>query len=176
MNHDRLGLSRKWNIKWKRSERLERRARFTLEAKPAAVFPLLCPVLEYAWLPGWKCRMAYSESGVAENNCQFYTQEGFGRTALWTCVAYEPDTFVDYLVTTGRDAVMRLSLRLTPAENDRTDVDWRMLFTGLSALGRFVINRRFSPAAFDSMMRDRERELNWYLTHGTMSGATGTAG
>jgi hypothetical protein len=167
MEHDRLALSRKWNIKWKKSDRFERRARFTLNGSAAEIFPLLCPVLEYAWLPGWQCVMVYSESGVAENNCLFYTKENFGKKALWTCIAQEPDTFVDYLVTSGRDMVMRLSVRLEENGN-KTEVDWRMLFTGLSGLGRHVIKRRFSRENFEKMMQDRERELNWYLKHGTM--------
>jgi hypothetical protein len=168
MQHDRLALTRKWNIKWEKSERTERQARFTLNGTPDRIFPLLCPVLEYAWLPGWKCTMTYSDSGVAEKDCMFYTNEGFGKTALWTCVAHEPDSFVDYLVTTGRDAVMRLNIRLKETGPGKTEVDWRMLFTGLSGLGRFVIRRRFSRTQFETMMRNRERELNWYLEHGRM--------
>jgi hypothetical protein len=170
MSNDRLSLSRKWNIKWKPGERGEHKALFTLNGTPDRIFPLLCPVLEYAWLPGWKCTMAYSDTGVAEKDCMFYTNEGVGKTALWTCVAHEPDSFVDYLATTGRTGAMRLTIRLTPNGSDKTEVEWRMLFTGLSALGRLVIRRRFSRERFKRMMRDRERELNWYLEHGAMIG------
>ncbi len=167
MQQDRLSLSQKWNIPWKKSERFERKARFTLNGSAARIFPLLCPVLEYAWLPGWQCRMIYSDSGVAENNCMFSTREGVGNTTLWTCVTHEPDTFVDYLAI-SRDAVMRLSIRLKETGKSNTEVDWRMLFTVLSALGRHVVKRRFTQEKFNLMMRDRQRELNWYLQHGTM--------
>jgi hypothetical protein len=96
-----------------------------------------------------------------------------GKFALWTCVAHSPDTFVDYLVTSGRDTVMRLSIRLQETGRDRTEVDWRMLFTAMSPLTRAILKRRFSQVAFDAMMRDRKRELTWYLKHKTMIGKTG---
>jgi hypothetical protein len=170
MKDDKLALSKKYDIKWIKSDRFERKGGFTLNGSAKDIFPLLCPVLEYAWLPGWKCRMAYSDSGAAENNCVFFTREAPGKTALWTCVAYEPPAFIEYLVTSGRDVVMRLSVRLAETGRGRTEVDWRMLFTAFSCIGRTLLRRRFTEAAFDKMMSDRERELNWYLGHGTMIG------
>jgi hypothetical protein len=44
-----------------------------IAADPQKVFPLLCPVREYEWIEPWQCRVRYSESGVAENNCIFET-------------------------------------------------------------------------------------------------------
>ncbi len=35
-------------------------------ASPGKVFPLLCPVLEAKWVPGWEYRLIYSQSGIAE--------------------------------------------------------------------------------------------------------------
>jgi hypothetical protein len=174
MNNEKLALSKKYNIKWLKAERFERRRQFTLDAPAAEIFPLLCPVLEYAWLPGWKCRMVYSASGAAENNCMFFTIDFPGKTSLWTCVAYEPDTFVDYLVAIGRDAVMRLSARLKETGRGRTELDWRMLFTAVSPLARIVLKRRFSEKNFDVFIKDRERQLHWYLKHGTMIGKKGS--
>jgi hypothetical protein len=37
----------------------------TNDASPEIVFPLLCPVREAEWVPDWKYRMIYSQSGVA---------------------------------------------------------------------------------------------------------------
>ena len=34
-----------------------------LNAPPATVFPLLCPVREAEWVPGWTVRMIHSASG-----------------------------------------------------------------------------------------------------------------
>ena len=40
----------------------------------------------------------------------------------------------------------------------------------ITRLERKVIRRRFTQAAFDGMMRARERELNLYLAQGSMIG------
>jgi hypothetical protein len=83
---------------WRRSTRIERIGEFDLNGTAGEIFPLLCPILEYDWLPGWRCTMLYSDSGVAEDNAIFHTTERPGLRAVWTCIAYEPDSFTEYLV------------------------------------------------------------------------------
>ena len=44
------------------------------------IFPLLCPVREYDWIPGWGCDVQFTESGVAEDLCVFSTDTSdFGK-------------------------------------------------------------------------------------------------
>ena len=47
----------------------------TNAASPERVFPLLCPVREADWIPGWRYKLIYSESGVAELGCIFATED-----------------------------------------------------------------------------------------------------
>jgi len=47
----------------------------TNPASPEKVFPLLCPVREADWIPGWRYTLIYSDSGVAELGCIFTTQD-----------------------------------------------------------------------------------------------------
>jgi hypothetical protein len=62
-----------------------------LDAPPDRIFPLLCPVREYDWIPTWSCDMIYSESGVAENDCVFATAfPEEGPRESWVVVRYEP--------------------------------------------------------------------------------------
>ncbi len=155
-------------IGWHSSSRIERISRFNLNGTPAEIFPLLCPVLEYDWLPDWKCTMCYSDSGVAEIDTVFHTKEQLGRTAVWTCITFEPDTFIEYLAVSEKDVVMRLSIRLEETVPEKTSVAWRMLFTMTSHLGKAVIKKAFSEEKFREMMASREKELNYYLKHGSM--------
>ena len=53
----------------------------TNPATPEKVFPLLCLVREDDWLPGWKYRLIYSDSGVAELGCVFTTPNPPGSAA-----------------------------------------------------------------------------------------------
>ena len=56
--------------------RIDRQFQTRLTAPPERVFPLLCPIKEYDWIPQWRCEMIYSKSGVAELGCVFKTDFG----------------------------------------------------------------------------------------------------
>ena len=62
----------------------------TNEAPPDKVFPLLCPVREADWVPGWKYNLIYSESGVAEDGCVFSTPNDGGPDTTWMVTRYDP--------------------------------------------------------------------------------------
>ncbi len=156
--------------KWKAGERSERIGRFSLDGKPRDIFPLLCPVREYEWLPGWSCTMAYAVSGAAEKDAIFHTVEAFGKKAVWTLITFQPDGFVEYLIVSGRDAVVRLSISLVENPAGGTDVTWRMLFTTTSLPGKTVVAHAFSEERFRAMMERRQAELGHFLTTGTMIG------
>lgn len=66
------------------SPRLTRHYVQRIRATPEEVFPLLCPELEKAWLPGWDAQMIHSGSGVAERGAVFET-----RTATWIVTEYD---------------------------------------------------------------------------------------
>jgi hypothetical protein len=72
--------------------------RFTHEythnvAPPETVFPLLCPVREADWVPGWRYRLIYSESGIAEYGCVFITPNEDGTETTWVVTDYDPPSF-----------------------------------------------------------------------------------
>ena len=62
------------------SSRITRSFVQRIHASPEDVFPLLCPELEMAWLPGWDYRMIHSASGVAERGAVFETAHVLGKT------------------------------------------------------------------------------------------------
>lgn len=83
---------------------------FTLDASPGRVFPLLCPVVEYAWIHDWECTMVHSASGVAELGCVFLRGEG----ETWITTRYEPPTRIDYAIFSPGRTVGTLEFTLTP--------------------------------------------------------------
>jgi hypothetical protein len=155
--------------KWVSGERFERVAHFTLKAPPKSVFPLLCPVREYEWLPDWKCTMYYSKSGVAEKDAIFSTVEAPGRKAMWTAITYEPDLFIEYLIVSGADAVVRLGISLEDG-GASTSVTWRLLLTGTSRLGKKALSKAWSAPKFDGFIGKMKARLAHYLETGAMLG------
>jgi hypothetical protein len=149
-------------VRWAKGERFERKARIMVAARAEELFPLLCPVREYEWIPDWRCRMVYSGSGVAEKDAVFTTVERPFGNVLWTCAVYEPPRRIEYLITQGSRASIRLELALNE-EGGRTALDWTMRFTAASPFLAALLRRKMSEKAFAAMVRERERQLAEYF-------------
>jgi hypothetical protein len=148
--------------KWKRAVRIEREMSFELKAEAARIFPLLCPVREYDWIPDWSCEMRYSESGLAEKDAIFVTTIMPGKKATWCCVTYEPPELVEYVFVVSGGSVVRLSIRLEGVGDGRTRVTWAMRFTLSKLMARFT-SKVTSREGFDAMIAGRKSQLEEYF-------------
>ena len=63
----------------------------SINGTPGQVFPLLCPVREVDWIPGWTTDWVISQSGVAEQNCIFQTppRPGAGVASKWVITRHD---------------------------------------------------------------------------------------
>jgi uncharacterized protein YndB with AHSA1/START domain len=97
----------------------------TLIAAPAHhVFPLLCPVREPEWIPGWSCELIHTSSGLAEKGCVFRTDSPSGRgTMTWVMTAYEPAERVEFTCVATDGLVMRIEAALRD-HGGRTTLRW----------------------------------------------------
>ena len=152
-------------------------------ATPEKVFPLLCPVREADWIPGWRHKLIYSESGVAELGCVFttedrviesekYSSQSITRDAIstttWICTEYNPSEFcIAYVWIKPGLVATELWIKLTAAENGQTRSHIRFRYTGLSLEGNLQVES-YDRNWFESKMRGWERSINHYLTTGQM--------
>lgn len=130
-----------------------------------AVFPLLCPVLEYDWIPHWRCEMIHSECGVAETDCVFTTQFPDTGPQTWTCSRYEPPLRIDYVIM-GPHHVTRLGIRLEELAQGSRSI-WTRTYTGLDEQGNAVVDA-VTEAHYAAQATLLERLLNHYLQTGSM--------
>jgi hypothetical protein len=138
----------------------------TNPAAPERVFPLLCPVREAEWVPGWQYRMIYSQSGVAEEGCVFTTPNDTGPESTWLVTEYRPPRRIDFVwIQPGRMAA-RLRFELAWA-GGQTNLHARYEYTGLSLEGDAQVER-FTEAWFESKMQRFQAALNHYLQTGKM--------
>ena len=107
-----------------------------LEAPPTEVFPLLCPVREYEWIPGWECAPVHLSSGYAEEDGVFTTAfERDGPLDTWVITRYRPPVEIEFLrVNAWR--VVRFHIGLKPEGEEQTRATWRQLITATSDEGR----------------------------------------
>lgn len=106
-----------------------------IRATPASVFPLLCPVREYDWIPEWECRLIYSESGLAELGCIFQTdREADGGTDTWVVSRHEPNRAIAF-VRVNVVRAMLYEIDLEPLGENASRLTWRQTVTALHEAG-----------------------------------------
>ncbi len=152
-------------MKIARPNRVTRTYTQRLVAPPDAVFPLLCPVREADWIPGWDPLLVISASGLAEPDCIFVTSSQ-PSDALWYVTRHEPQAgFVEMIRVTPAVTACRLTIRLrATAAGCEADVTYS--HTSLGPQGDdFVAS--FTEDFYRRFMQEWESKLNHYLRHGT---------
>ena len=99
------------------------------------VFPLLCPVREYEWVPYWDCNMVYSESGHAEKGCVFETNFPGRGDMTWIVTGYDPPQAIQYTIFKPASHVWDIEIDLTTLDSEQTRLIWRHTYTGLTPEG-----------------------------------------
>lgn len=136
-----------------------------VNAPPEAIFPLLCPVREFDWIPSWECDVIYTESGLAELGCVFQTDRpADGGVDTWVISRYEPSRRIAF-VRVNALRTMVYDVKLKPNSDGTTTLEWVQLITGLNALGDEHVNG-MKAGEFSAMVRNMERLLDHYLKHG----------
>jgi hypothetical protein len=136
-------------------------------ASPEKVFPLLCPVREAEWVPDWKCRMIYSQSGVAELGCVFTTPSEHGGDTTWLVTQYDPGSFrIAYAWVAPALVLAQLEIKLQASSEHKTAAHIQYSYTGLSEQGNSVVEH-YDRAWFEHKMKHWETAINYYLRTGT---------
>lgn len=145
----------------------------TNPAPPEKVFPLLCPVREADWLPGWQYRLVYSDSGVAELGCIFITSNPSSAPGVpasettWIVTDYDPAAFrIAYLWMNPGRVIAELVIQLTRSGGEETRSHIRYRYTGLSPEGNRELEG-YDKEWFERRLRNWETTINHYLKTGT---------
>jgi hypothetical protein len=145
----------------------------TNDAPPEKVFPLLCPVREADWVPGWQYRLVYSESGLAEDGCVFSTPNDAGPETVWMVTHYDPAAFtIAFAWIEPGTIATQIRIALAPAPGGKTTARIHYLYTGLCPAGNAVLDR-YTPDWFRSKMQSWETAINHFLRHGSLIPAAG---
>lgn len=142
----------------------------TNNAAPEKVFPLLCPVREADWAPGWQYRLIYSDSGVAELGCIFTTPNPPGAHAspekTWIVTDYDPSAFrIGFVWMNPNRVATEIRIQLTRESEATTKAKIRYRYTSLSEEGNREIET-YDDAWFRNMMEGWESAINHYLSGG----------
>jgi len=143
----------------------------SIKGTPAQVFPLLCPVREVDWIPGWTTDWVISNSGVAEQNCIFQTppRPGAGGAAsIWVITRHDADAFeVEMLKVTPEFTVGKLQISLSAQGKTGTNATIAYEFTSLGPLGDTYLEG-FTAQWYEKFMQVWEGQMNHYLETGEL--------
>jgi hypothetical protein len=139
--------------------RLVRQASFVVEAPRALVFPLLCPVRERDWLPGWQADVVYSKSGLVEDGCIFRSRNPKLGEGLYATSRHEPEAgIVEFVVFYPGILVMKLDILATATGLESTRLRWRRTYTALGPEGRAFLDG-LTEEVFNQQMQGMHRSL-----------------
>lgn len=148
--------------------RVRRTYRQHLDAPPERVFPLLCPVREADWVPGWDPSLVVSASGVAEDDCVFVMPRNDADDAIWVITRHDASAHaVEFVKVTPGHTVGRIAIALASDGPQHTVAAVTYQYTALSDAGEAFV-RDFTEAAYVDVMQRWEQRLNHYLRTGRM--------
>jgi len=142
-------------------------------APPQEVFPLLCPVREADWVPGWQYRMIYSQSGVAELGCVFTTPNEDGSDTTWMVTEYDPAALhIAFAWVNPGLVAAEIRIHLEAKSTQETTARIQYTYTGLTERGNREVERLDAPW-FAHKMKSWEAAINHYLRTGSKIDTTG---
>jgi hypothetical protein len=142
-----------------------------LHAPPERVFPLLCPVREVDWAPGWMPEIVLSESAVCEPECIFVTPPEFDSepsNSIWVVTKHDPDNWAVemYKVAPGH-TVSKLEIALEAKGESSTAAHISYEITAIGAPGDEFM-KEFTEKWYEAFMIDWEKAMNHYLDTGSI--------
>lgn len=142
-----------------------------VSGSPEQVFPLLCPVREYEWIPDWKSETVYLKSGHAEDGGVFVTNFPGRGPGTWVISRYEPPTAIGFVIFYPDRLVERLDVTLAAGRaggsQGGTHIRWDRTYTGLSEEGnRFLAELTGAP--LEARMQRQLRLLEHFCATGQM--------
>jgi len=144
----------------------------SINGTPEQVFPLLCPVRETDWIPGWTTDWVISDSGLAERGCIFQTppRPGAGGSAsIWVITRHDTEALeLEMIKVTPAHTVGKLQVSLSAPNHTTTNVTVAYEFTSLGPLGDAYLEG-YTAKWYEEFMKVWERQLNYYLETGELS-------
>jgi hypothetical protein len=140
-----------------------------LNAPAERVFPLLCPVLEAEWVPGWMPERVISDSGVCEQECIFVTPPESAsepNKAIWIVTKYDAvNLAIEMYKVVPEHTVSKLDILLEDDSGTATIAHVAYEITAIAAAGEKFL-KGFTEEWYQGFMKEWQLQLNYYLKTG----------
>lgn len=148
------------------SIQVTRKFALNLNSLPGEVLPLLCPVREKEWIPGWDFEWIFSRTGLIEECCLFKNQE-YGENTFWFVVEYDPSSFRIVFIQFVPDLLTaRFTVHLIGQQGGKTKAQVEYVFISQSEKGKEYIEKELTQEKLGKEMEAMELLLNAFLGEG----------
>ena len=149
----------------KKPRRVQHSYTQSINAQPDEVFPLLCPVREIDWAPGWSPDWVISDSGCIFQTPGDSTQQ---QSATWVVTRHDPENRqVEMFKLIPEHTLMRLQALLEPEGSGGTAATIAYEYTALGPDGDAFIDNCTGEWYLD-FMNHWETAMNYYLETGEL--------
>ena len=101
----------------------------TINAPVEIAFPLVCPVREYDWIPGWKCNLLYCPGGRNEKGVVFeekmsspFLLNKIGGKTTWTTLLYDKVNYRVHFSWDNKISSSIYKMEMFPIDSSKTRV------------------------------------------------------
>lgn len=147
-------------------KRVIKKHTIVLQASKEKVFPLLCPVRESEWLPGFSSKTIYSDSGISEQDGVFLTHEDKPDEAVWIIPVYEQNSFIEMIYFQSKIKVVGLKFQLNDLHDNKTSLQVEYTYTSLSDEGNRQLDA-ITDDSFKNQVNSWEVCFNYLFKTGT---------
>lgn len=110
------------------------------------VFPLLCPERQKDWLDGWSYEMKYSESGLIEQDCIFYTSTDSQTKDVWVVSFYDiVDRQIEFLRVSPEACVIKINMTVKDIKDQQAETEIIYTYTALNPRRAFFLEHYMEP-------------------------------
>jgi len=142
-----------------------------LNAPPETVFPLLCPVMEVKWAPGWMPELVITRSGICEQDCIFTTPSEMPsetHNSIWIVTKYDPAKWeLEMYKVAPEHTISKLEISLGGESGTTTTAHISYEITAIGAAGDKFMDE-FTEDWYKGFMMEWERAMNHYVNTGQM--------
>jgi hypothetical protein len=112
------------------------------------VSSMSCPVMEYDWIPDWRCELVHCPNGIAEEGTIFYEigsaptlGDSVADKCKWTAVLREPENDRIHWKLENPISTTLFKAEFDDLGNGKTKARWQMTYTPLNKRGAKVLEK-----------------------------------
>lgn len=118
----------------------------SIDASVDTVFPLVSPIEEYKWIPGWKCKLIHYPRDIIALGAIFYEISSapflignYNGKTTWTVVEYEPENYKLHFRLDNKKSSSLYKIELSDDGQGKTKGNLDFTYTAINKKGNQLV-------------------------------------